>query len=222
VRKILAESCHMTTFGLARAVAVGLLSAVSSTRPTKRPRYGDGKTALLNAVSAVVARSGLRGLTYRAVAAEAGVSHGSVTLHFGSRDAMIEEAYAQAIANSISRSSLEPGTGDISDFVGELAQSVEDDPDAEVLQWELALESLRSAGLAPQMRRMYASYTEAAARELERMGFGDDPVLARFVAGALDGLVFQQTVGLRTRDETEQEIQRLRELLVLALEAKRA
>jgi hypothetical protein len=135
---------------------------------------------------------------------------------------MIEEAYAQATANSISRSSLEPGTGDLSDFVAHLAQSVEEDPDAEVLQWELALESLRSVGLAPQMRQLYDAYAEAAGRELERAGFGRDPVLARFVAGALDGLVFQQTVGLRTREETEEEIQRLRELLALALEAKRA
>jgi AcrR family transcriptional regulator len=198
-----------------------LTLAVSSRGPRKRPPYGDGKTALLNAVTKVVARSGLRGLTYRAVAAEAGVSHGSVTLHFGSRDAMIEEAHVRAVANSISRSSLEPGTGDLSDFVAGLVQSAEDDPDSELFQWELMLESRRSPHLAPEVRRLYASYTEAAARELERMGFGDDPVLARFIAGALDGLVLQQTVGLRTPEETEEEIERLRELLALALEAKR-
>ncbi|WP_416979825.1 TetR family transcriptional regulator [Streptomyces sp. T028] len=45
--------------------------------------YGEGRDALLIAAVRVVARDGLRKLTYRAVAAEAGVTHGLVAHHFG-------------------------------------------------------------------------------------------------------------------------------------------
>jgi AcrR family transcriptional regulator len=54
-------------------------------RPPRRtrPARGDGRRALLEAVVRVVARHGLDALTYRAVAKEAGVTHGLVSYHFG-------------------------------------------------------------------------------------------------------------------------------------------
>jgi AcrR family transcriptional regulator len=54
--------------------------------------YGDGREALLTAAVRVVARKGIRHLTYRALARQAGVTHGLVTYHFGSRDALIRAA----------------------------------------------------------------------------------------------------------------------------------
>jgi DNA-binding transcriptional regulator YbjK len=39
--------------------------------PGDKPRYGEGRRALLDAAIRVVARQGLRGLTYRAVGKEA-------------------------------------------------------------------------------------------------------------------------------------------------------
>lgn len=47
------------------------------------------RDALLRAAIKVTARGGLRALTYRAVAEEAGVVRGLVRFHFGSRDALI-------------------------------------------------------------------------------------------------------------------------------------
>src|SRR5438132_3593131 len=67
----------------------------------RKPRYGEGRQALLDAAVQVVGRSGLRGLTYRAVAAEAGVTQGLVAHHFGSRDRLIHEALLAAGAQSI-------------------------------------------------------------------------------------------------------------------------
>lgn len=51
--------------------------APKSRRPRKRLHYGEGREALLNAAVHVVARGGLRKLTYRAVAEEAGSPTGS-------------------------------------------------------------------------------------------------------------------------------------------------
>ena len=48
-----------------------------------KPRYGGGRDALIEAAILVVAREGLRGLTIRSVAAEAGVTRGLFCSHFG-------------------------------------------------------------------------------------------------------------------------------------------
>ncbi len=66
---------------------------VARTTPQREaPRYGEGRSALLAAAVHVGATRGLRHLTYRSVAAEAGVAPGLVAHHFGTRDALIEEA----------------------------------------------------------------------------------------------------------------------------------
>ncbi|MFE4582354.1 hypothetical protein ACFRKC_42725, partial [Streptomyces chartreusis] len=47
-------------------------AAEGGRKPRRRMNYGEGREALLNAAVRVVARGGLRKLTYRAVAQEAG------------------------------------------------------------------------------------------------------------------------------------------------------
>ena len=86
-----------------------------STAITRPPR-GDGRVALLEAAIRVGAQHGLRGLTIRSVAAEAGVSHGLVRHHFGSRQQLVDEALEHAARMSMSTGDLEPGTGDPADF----------------------------------------------------------------------------------------------------------
>lgn len=189
--------------------------ASTGTRP--RPAYGEARNALLNAVARVVARGGLRAATYRAVAKEAGVSHGAVSLHFGSRDVMIREAYSHAIAHEIARSGLEPQTGAIADFVANLPQAVEDNPESLLFQYELMLEAGRQPKLAEANRSQYRAFVEAAERELDRAGLKDDPALARFTAAALEGVVFHQVVGLSTREQVEEELERFREMLQAVL-----
>ena len=130
--------------------------------------YGTGREALLNAAVRVVARGGLRKLTYRAVAEEAGVTHGLVVHHFGSRDALIEAALEHAVRTSARTSSLEPGTGDIADFAAGLADMVTREPAMQMFQYELMLESRRRPELLPQIRALYDEYFEATERELSR------------------------------------------------------
>ncbi|MFD9120050.1 TetR/AcrR family transcriptional regulator [Streptomyces bottropensis] len=186
-----------------------------SRRPRKRLHYGEGREALLNAAVRVVARGGLRRLTYRAVAEEAGVTHGLVVHHFGSRDALIEEALAHTIRSSLDTSSLEPGTGEVADFSVGLSEMVTADPDTQAFQYELLLESRRRPELLPQIRELYDEYFDAARRELGRiLPAGADKALARLVFAALDGLVLHQLV-FDEPEVTERAVEELRTLLRL-------
>ncbi|MGW0950122.1 TetR/AcrR family transcriptional regulator [Streptomyces sp. NPDC002623] len=181
----------------------------------ERLQYGEGREALLNAAVRVVARGGLRKLTYRAVAAEAGVTHGLVVHHFGSRDALIEEALAHTIRTSLSTSALEPGTGKVADFSTGLSEMVTEDPDTQAFQYELLLESRRRPELLPQIRELYDEYFDATQRELGRMlPAGADRALTRLVFAALDGLVLHQLV-LGEPEVTDAALEELRSLLRL-------
>ncbi|MFG2727239.1 TetR/AcrR family transcriptional regulator [Streptomyces canus] len=189
--------------------------ASESRRSRKRVHYGEGREALLSAAVRVVARGGLRRLTYRAVAEEAGVTHGLVVHHFGSRDALIEETLAHTIRTSLNISALEPGTGKVGDFSSGVSEMVTADPDKQAFQYELLLESRRRPELLPQIRALYDEYFDATRRELNRMlPAGADRALARLVFAALDGLVLHQLV-LGEPDVTDAAIEELRGLLRL-------
>lgn len=181
-----------------------------------RPRHGQGREALLRATVHVVAREGLRGLTYRAVADEAGVANTLVAHHFGTRDALLQAALEWAAEQSIGITLLEPATGKLEDFAAGLADFVAEDADMQAFQYELALEARRRPELLPAVERMYARYIEATRRELMRMGL-DEPSddLARSVFALLDGIVFQQTL-FGDSDATHRVVERLRGLLEAA------
>ncbi|HLI60734.1 MAG TPA: TetR family transcriptional regulator [Solirubrobacteraceae bacterium] len=177
-----------------------------------RPGYGQGRTALLDAAIRVVARDGLRGLTYRAVAAEAGVTHGLVTRHFGSRAAMIEEALGHAVEHSLAASSLESDSGRIDEFAHDLPRMAEDDADGQAFQFELILEARRRPELRDAVRGLYTTYRAATRRELRRIGLDADDGLTRAVFAALDSMVFQQITFGRPED-TEAGLAALRRML---------
>jgi AcrR family transcriptional regulator len=176
-----------------------------------RPRYGEGREALLVAAIHVVARSGLRKLTYRSVADEAGVTHGLVAHHFGSRDALLAEALQYALNLSVDTSSIRPGSGELGEFAATLADLVSTDPDLQAFQFELVLESRRRPELRPHAEAIYAYYRSTVRESLESFGIHDDD-LADLVFAALDGLAFQQ-VAFDTKDQTARLTRTLRGIL---------
>ncbi|MBV2154841.1 TetR/AcrR family transcriptional regulator [Kitasatospora sp. SUK 42] len=182
--------------------------------PRKRvTNYGTGRTALLDAAVRVVARGGLRKLTYRAVAQEAGVTHGLVVHHFGSRDALIEEAVAHAVHSSLSASTLGVGTGGVAGFATGLVDMVESGPELQAFQYELLLEARRRPELLPHLRSLYEEYFEASRSELDRILPG--PVsrgMSRLAFAALEGLVLHQLV-FGESEATEEALAELRGLL---------
>jgi AcrR family transcriptional regulator len=177
--------------------------------------YGTGRQALLEAAIRVVARQGLRGLTYRTVAAAAGVTHGSVRYHFGDWKTLVEEALTLSVTRSIDRAHLFADAGEgLSGFATTLASLVTADPDAQAFQFELALEARRRPELMATTERAYVAYRTAVADALRAHGVVD-PDLAEAVMACLDGLVFQQTV-FADADRTERSLAALRTLLAQA------
>jgi AcrR family transcriptional regulator len=176
--------------------------------------YGEGREALLAAAVRIVATKGLRHLTYRAVAQEAGVTHGLVTHHFGSRDALIESALQYSLDNSVAGLTSAPGSGRIDALFQGLAELVANDPDTQAFQYELVLESRRRPELLPLVKALYEGYREALREEFAHSGIGPDEPLVHLVFAALDGLVFQQVSGVNSA-ATEEGLARLREILTL-------
>ncbi|WP_020172393.1 TetR/AcrR family transcriptional regulator [Gordonia polyisoprenivorans] len=173
--------------------------------------YGAGRQALLEAAVRVVANEGLRGLTYRSVAAEAGVSHGSVRYHFGDWKSLVEAAVTFSVERSIAGSALAVASDDFAELADLLAPLVEADPDTQTFQYELALESRRRPELLPIIERVYDTYRSAVRKTLQRNGI-DDGALAEVVFATLDGLVFQQTVFGDPR-RTQSGVEVLRDLI---------
>jgi AcrR family transcriptional regulator len=164
----------------------------------------------MEAAIRVGARQGLRGLTLRSVAAEAGVSHGLVRHHFGTRQQLVDEALEHAARISVSTGDLEPGTGDPADFSRALEEIVDEQPDVQAFQYEMAMESRRRPELLATNHAIYEQYHQATQRELVRMGLADDPALAHAVFAMLDGLVLQKVL---FRKPVEPAIEWLRTML---------
>jgi DNA-binding transcriptional regulator YbjK len=159
-----------------------------------------------------VSHTGFAGLTYRAVAAEAGVTYGLVTYHFGSLDAMMGEALVLASRESMERSRITLAGGDVGTFAAKLAALVSDDPDTLALLYEMALEARRRPKLLGHIRAGYDSYFDDVGRSLASIGLDHDPQLAHLVGAALDGLIIQQLV-FSDSDRTDASLRLLHEIL---------
>ncbi|MFD5824182.1 TetR/AcrR family transcriptional regulator [Lentzea sp. NPDC060358] len=173
--------------------------------------YGTGRQALLEAAVRIVATQGLRGLTYRSVAAEAGVSHGSVRYHFGDWNTLVEEALAFCVERSVDGAELASDVPGFTEFATGIVSLVAADPDAQAFQYEITLEARRRRELLPAMERVNDIYRAAVHRELVRNGI-DDYAFAELIFMTLDGLVFHQTA-FGDDARTERAITALRALL---------
>lgn len=179
------------------------------------PSYGEGREALLRATVKVVARGGLRALTYRAVAEEAGVAHALVRFHFGSRDALIVAATEYSLPEAIRVGGLESTSSDVDDYASQLYDVAVTEADLTLFQYEVILESRRRPELRPVVRELYEGFWKAATEDLRHRGLDADDDLGVLVFAALDGLVFQ-TVSMDEPQHIEGPLKRLRQLLALA------
>ena len=84
--------------------------------PPRAISRGEGRDALCEALARIVARDGLDGVTFRSVAAEAGVTHGLASYHFKNRETMIVEALTWAVHESIQRGSLGEDVATLAEF----------------------------------------------------------------------------------------------------------
>lgn len=176
-----------------------------------RTDYGTGKESLIRAAIQTVARNGLRRLTYRSVAAEAGVAHGLVAHHFGSIESLLHQALRFAIDESLALTSFAPLVDTIDEFAEGLPELVEKDAAVQVFQYELVIDSRRNSDLVPEIEAYHDRYRAAIHRQLQHFGL-DDEGLTDMVWATLDGIVFQQ-VALGRTASSKAALDRLRCLL---------
>lgn len=161
---------------------------------TGRPAHGEGRDAILQAAVQVVARKGLRGLTYRAVAGEAGVSHALVTYFFPTRTQLIEAVMTTA-ASRTAGTTLDATRNPTLDAIRfGLPASIEATMDFQAFQYELTLEACRQEELRPQAIELIETNIAIVGQYLEALGIDATPGYVRLVYAALDGLVLQQLV----------------------------
>lgn len=150
----------------------------------------DTRTDLIRGAIRVIADKGLRGLTLRAAAAEAGLSHGMIVHHFGTRDRLIEAAMQFAVDQSLAGAvaSADGGAPALGDHVVEVGL----DADRTLaFQREILNEALRRPELRPLAVRMYEKYEAAVGRQLDALGV-TDPDASVLVGAAMDGLARRQ------------------------------
>lgn len=186
---------------------------------TRLPR-GAGRDALCEALVRVVAREGLDAVTFRSVAAEAGVTHGLASYHFGTREEMIVEALTWAVAHALEASRLGGEADSLETFAADAPGLIADAPDEATFQFQLLLEALRRPDLLLEVRDSYDRYIATVRETLERLGLPADDALAGVVFAAIDGLILQQLLYGRP-ERTAASLARLRELLAAYLAASR-
>ena len=162
------------------------------TDPGRRPlNHGDGKEALLGATVRVVATKGMRGMTFRAVADEAGVNNTLIAHHFGTRDRLLAAALEWSMERSIGLANLGEYASDAEAFRSALIENVLSEPALQVFQFEMVLESSRRPDLQPAVRKLYQRYVSELAQGRSLLGMSSSEGLDRAMFAALDGLVLQ-------------------------------
>jgi len=160
-------------------------------QPSTRLPYGDGRDALLSAVIDVVGEKGLRGVTYRAVASRAGVNHTLVTHHFGSIEGLLAATMEWAIQRSIEETGLEKIADFDESFADSLLETVSREPELQLFQFEMLLESRRNPEVRALVERLYANYMSTVEDALRQRGLNVDDGAALAIFAALDGLMLQ-------------------------------
>ncbi|MEV8273055.1 TetR family transcriptional regulator [Microbacterium sp. NPDC077184] len=157
--------------------------------------HGSGRDVLIAAAIAVVAESGLRGLTFRAVSQRADLSNSLISHHFGSREALLEAAVGWAVANSIATTELfafVAGQITAEEFLASLATS----GDVLAFQSEMIVEARRNPVFRTPILDLYKSYQQVTEAALRARGLQDVADAGRWVFASLNGIVMQRMAGI--------------------------
>jgi len=169
------------------------------------------RQGLLEAAVAIVAESGLKGLTHRAIAARAGVSHGLVRHYFGTIDELLLEAM-QIVVAQVTQDRLRTRATTLSTLSRDLGTAVQADVQAHAFITEMLLEARRQPQLRHIIESMYDTFRASTQDMLAQRGIDGGSGMAILVFAALDGLVIEQQALGRPKD-TQAALAALQDLL---------
>jgi AcrR family transcriptional regulator len=162
---------------------------------------------IIAAARAVLVRDGVGGMTVRAVAQEAGIPLGTLQYVFPTKQQLLRaviEDVVEEIAELLRASSqLDAGlehaiTQGVWSFWNDLVVA---DERMQLVQYELTVHALRTAGLQDLARWQYERYTDVVTEWLEEAALRAGEVsavgyrqLARLLVASVDGLILQFVV----------------------------
>ncbi len=160
------------------------------------PRGADRRDAIADAAIHLVATRGLRGLTHRAVDAEAGLPPGSTSYYLRTRSALLTACVNRMLARDLS-ASPPMRAGSPLDLLIEMTVSLaRDRPDDLVARYELSLEASRQPDLRAAIDEGARQLRAMLAQVLGGLGVPDPSAVAWPAAAMLDGLLYDRVAGV--------------------------
>jgi DNA-binding transcriptional regulator YbjK len=175
-------------------------------RVTKKVPLGeDRQAAIADAAIHLVATRGLRGLTHRAVDAEAGLPPGSTSYYLRTRAALLTACVNRMLTRDLTAQPPPGAAGPAPDradpvdlLVGMVVGLVRDRPDDLVARYELSLEASRQPELREAIIQGGRQLREGLAGLLAALGIADAEAAAWPAAAMMDGLMYDRVAGAGT------------------------
>lgn len=164
----------------------------------QRPGRGYARTAILGATLEIISKSGIDAVTHRRVAEQAGVSPGSTTHHFSSREDLLREAfrfYLQMASRFMSaldeeiRTSIPDPLERVRRFASEIIRREFEHPGGQNIraEHEILLYASTDNELATLVRGWDARWVGHLAGDLETAGWSRPVETARTVINLIRG-----------------------------------
>jgi AcrR family transcriptional regulator len=180
----------------------------SATKETveDRRRAPETRERILRTALALIGREGIGALSNRRLAAQAGVSLGSLTYHFPSQDSLLRESLLLYVGEEVARREAitaalrarrpHPSRQEVAAEVQRIADETVDRPE-QLAELELHLFAAREPALQEASRRCFAAYEALAAAALEALGVPDASRHAATVVAVIAGMGVRQLGGGR-------------------------
>lgn len=173
----------------------------------------DTRTRLLDAAIHVASTAGLDRVTYRSVAAQAGLAHSLVRFYFGTGTQMLTEALERAAQLDAEESRLRSES--VEDFGLDIVEVVSGERTRGMLQYDYLLRAVRGGVPLERVQALYTFYLDEVAATLDHAGINDDDgSIAAMIFAAIDGLILQHAV-YQSDERTELMMDRIRDVLRL-------
>lgn len=165
------------------------------------PERSEPERRLLQATLRIIGRSGVDAVTHRAVAAEAGVSVGAVTHHFGTRDGLVTAALEQAVFREIGRLralaiDLQSKVFDAEQWIDALvnwyARDLAADAETHIACYEAFLAAARSGRHRPLVTEWFETWRQSAELALRAAGSSNPHPHSEIFISAFIGIILQQ------------------------------
>jgi AcrR family transcriptional regulator len=169
-------------------------------------KISERERPLMEATLRIIGRTGLDGVTHRAVATEAGTSVGAVTHHFETRDVLVDAALRFALTREMSRLralalSLQSKAFDAEAWVEALvnwyARELKTEAETHIACYEAFLAAARGARHRPVVVEWFETWRQSAELALRAAGSSNPRRHADLFVSALIGILLQQLAAPR-------------------------